>query len=141
MNTVTKSYDIVVLGAGPGGLAAALQAARNGAKVLLADKNGCLGGNMTLGLPLLGFLDKDGRTVIKGIAQEFIDDLRAYKTPYGVAASEHLHCPMHNSVTLYDHELFNFVALRCQSCCAAALLLYFRPESLYTALLAVRFLL
>ena len=51
MNTVTKSYDIVVLGAGPGGLAAALQAARNGAKVLLADKNGCLGGNMTLGLP------------------------------------------------------------------------------------------
>lgn len=112
MNYIEKTYDVVVLGAGPGGLAAALQAARNGAKVLLCDKNGYLGGNMTLGLPLLGFLDKDGRTVIRGIAQEFIDDLRAYKTPYGCAASTHLPCPMHNSVTLYDHEIFKFVALR-----------------------------
>lgn len=112
MNSVKKSYDIVVLGAGPGGLAASLAAARNGAKVLLVDKNGYLGGNMTLGLPLLGYLDKDGRTVVRGIAQEFIDDLRAYKTPYGVAASSHLPCPMHNSVTLYDHEIFKFVAFR-----------------------------
>ena len=112
MNRTFKEFDVVVLGAGPGGLAAALQAARNGAKVLLADKNGYLGGNMTLGLPLLGYLDKDGRTVIKGIAQEFIDDLRGYKTPYGFAASEHLPCPMHNSVTLYDHEIFKFVAIR-----------------------------
>ncbi len=112
MNTTIREFDIVVLGAGPGGLAAALAAARNGAKVLLVEKNGYLGGNMTLGLPLLGFLDKDGRTVIKGIAQEFIDDLRAYKTPYGAAASSHLACPMHNSVTLYDHEIFKFVAFR-----------------------------
>ncbi len=112
MDRVTKEFDVVVLGAGPGGLAAALQAARNGVKVLLVDKNGYLGGNMTIGLPLLGFLDKDGRTVIKGIAQEFIDDLRAYETPYGRAASDHLPCPMHNSVTLYDHEIFKFVAIR-----------------------------
>lgn len=112
MNSVIKEYDVVVLGAGPGGLAASIAAARNGAKVLLVDRNGYLGGNMTLGLPLLGFLDKDGRTVIKGIAQEFIDDLRAYKTPYGAAASSHLPCPLHNSVTLYDHELFKFVAFR-----------------------------
>ena len=112
MNRTHKEFDVVVLGAGPGGLAAALAAARNGARVLLAEKNGYLGGNMTLGLPLLGFLDKDGKTVIKGIAQEFIDDLRAYKTPYGPAASSHLACPMHNSVTLYDHELFKFVAIR-----------------------------
>ena len=112
MNYTTKEFDVVVLGAGPGGLAAALAAARNGAKVLLADKNGYLGGNMTLGLPLLGYLDKDGRTVVKGIAEEFIDDLRAYKTPYGSAASSHLPCPLHNSVTLYDHEIFKFVAFR-----------------------------
>lgn len=112
MNRTVKEYDIVVLGAGPGGLGAALSAARNGAKVLLADKNGYLGGNLALGLPLLGFLDKDGRRVIKGIAQEFIDDLRAYETPYGQAASSHLHCPLHNSVTLYDHEIFKFIAFR-----------------------------
>lgn len=112
MNYTKKAFDVVVIGAGPGGLAAALAAARGGAKVLLAEKNGYLGGNMAMGLPLLGYLDKDGRTVIRGIAQEFIDDLRAYKTPYGAAASSHLPCPMHNSVTLYDHEIFKFVALR-----------------------------
>lgn len=112
MNRAIENYDVAVLGAGPAGLAAALQAARNGVKVLLVEKNGYLGGNMTMGLPLLGFLDKDGHTVIKGIAQEFMDDLRAYETPYGRAASEHLPCPMHNSVTLYDHEIFKFVAIR-----------------------------
>ncbi len=112
MKYTEKAFDVVVIGAGPGGLAAALQAARNGAKTLLVDRNGYLGGNLTLGLPLLGFLDKDGKQVIGGIAQEFIDDLRAYDTPYGRAASPHLACPLHNSVTLYDHELFKIVAFR-----------------------------
>ena len=39
-------------------------------------------------------------------------DMAQYKTAYGTAASEHKVCPMHNSVTLYDHELFKIVALR-----------------------------
>ena len=111
MQTINKEFDVVVLGAGPGGLAAALAAARNGAKVLLAEKNGFLGGNMAIGLPLLGFLDKDGKKVIGGIADEFMKDMAAYKTAYGNAASDHKVCPMHNSVTLYDHELFKIVAL------------------------------
>ena len=67
MNSVKKSYDIVVLGAGPGGLAASLAAARNGAKVLLVDKNGYLGGNMTLGLPLLGFVPEDHNIVLSAV--------------------------------------------------------------------------
>ena len=111
MQTINKEFDVVVLGAGPGGLAAALAAARNGAKVLLAEKNGFLGGNMAIGLPLLGFLDKDGKKVIGGIADEFMKEMAAYKTAYGNAASDHKVCPMHNSVTLYDHELFKIVAL------------------------------
>ena len=53
MNTAIKEFDVVVIGAGPGGLAAALAAARNGARVLLVEKNGYLGGNMAIGLPLL----------------------------------------------------------------------------------------
>ena len=63
MNYTSKNYDIVVIGAGPGGIAAAIAAARNGAHVLLAEKNGYVGGNMTIGLPLLGFLDRDGKQV------------------------------------------------------------------------------
>lgn len=110
MKHTAKEFDVVVVGGGPGGIPAAIAAARGGARVLLVEKNGYLGGNLTIGLPLLGFLDKDGRTVIRGIAQEIVDDLQNYKTSYGYAAGSHLACPMHNSVTLYDHEIFKFVA-------------------------------
>lgn len=98
-------YDVAVIGGGPGGLPAALEAARHGARVLLVEKNGYLGGNLTIGLPLLGYLDKDGNQIIQGIAQELVDDL----TRRG-AASPHTWCPLHNSVTIYDHEIFKVIA-------------------------------
>lgn len=106
MRLSTRECDIAVVGAGPGGLSAALAAARQGARVLLVEQNGYLGGNLTIGLPLLGYLDKDGNQVVKGIAQELIDELRARG-----AASPHHYCPMHDSVTLYDHEILKVVAL------------------------------
>ena len=105
MKKTELTYDICVIGAGPGGLPAAIAAAREGARVLLVEKNGYLGGNLTIGLPLLGYLDKDGNQVIRGIAQELIDAL-AEKN----AASRHYWCPMHDSVTIYDHEVFKIVA-------------------------------
>lgn len=129
MNYVSEEYDVVVVGAGPGGLAAAIQCARNGARVLLAEKNGYLGGNMTIGLPLLGFLDRDGKQVLKGIAQEFMDDLKNYKTSYGVAAYDHRYCPMHNSVTLYDHEIFKLAAFRKALDAGVKILLHAEIES------------
>jgi hypothetical protein len=105
VKTDIVTYDVIVVGGGPGGLPAAIAAARQGAKVLLVEKNGYLGGNLTIGLPLLGFLDKDGNQVIRGIAQELIDALTARS-----AASPHHWCPMHDSVTIYDHEVFKVVA-------------------------------
>ena len=63
MKLETLHYDVAVIGGGPGGIPAAIAAARQGAKVLLVEKNGFLGGNMTIGLPLLGYLDKDGNTI------------------------------------------------------------------------------
>ena len=45
---VDESYDILVAGGGPAGTAAAVCAARLGAKVLLAEANGCLGGMGTV---------------------------------------------------------------------------------------------
>ncbi len=112
MKTGITEYDIIVIGGGPGGLPAAIAAARQGAKVLLVEKNGFLGGNLTIGLPLLAYLDKDGNQVIRGIAQEFIDEL-AKKN----AVSPHHWCPMHDSVTIYDHEVFKVVAF--EMCLAA----------------------
>lgn len=47
---VDEGYDVVVLGGGPAGCAAAVSAAREGARVLLAEALGCLGGTGTSGL-------------------------------------------------------------------------------------------
>ena len=77
MKLETLRYDVVVIGGGPGGIPAAIAAARHGAKVLLVEKNGYLGGNLTIGLPLLGYLDRYGNQVIRGIAQELVDALEA----------------------------------------------------------------
>ena len=97
--------QIAVLGGGPAGLSAALAAARAGKQVMLLDKNGYLGGNATLGLPLLGFLDLDGRRIVGGLAQEYVRRLTARGQCLG-----HRACPKHNSVTNIDPEGFKLLA-------------------------------
>ena len=47
---VTRAYDVVVAGGGPAGCCAALAAARRGAKTLLVERAGYLGGMLTGGL-------------------------------------------------------------------------------------------
>ena len=87
--------DVVVVGGGPGGFAAAVTAARAGAQVLLVERNGYLGGQLGSGLPFLAFWDIKGRQVVGGIAQEFMDRLEQAGASYG-----HEYCPHHQSVTL-----------------------------------------
>lgn len=45
----TGSYDVIVAGGGASGIAAAVSAAELGAKVLIIEKSGTLGGGLTLG--------------------------------------------------------------------------------------------
>jgi hypothetical protein len=69
---VSEDADVIVCGAGPAGVAAALTAARQGAKVRLFEAHGCLGGIWTSGL--LGWLidfDKPGLT------RELVSNLKA----------------------------------------------------------------
>jgi hypothetical protein len=63
---VAGSFDVVVCGAGPAGVAAAVAAARKGARTLLLEQHGCLGGIWTSGL-LTWLLDCDNK---KGLMDE-----------------------------------------------------------------------
>ncbi len=99
--------DVCVIGGGPGGLCAAIAAARRGADVILCERNGHLGGNAAMGLPLLGYLSQSGRQIIGGIAQEFITELEKSGDSFG-----HQRCPMHNSITLIHPDKFKLLALK-----------------------------
>ena len=70
--------DIFVAGAGPAGFIAAIAAARNGAKVTLAEAFGFPGGMATAGLvgPISKF-NFGGKRVVGGIAWEFVERLAA----------------------------------------------------------------
>src|SRR4030042_2738392 len=76
---VIREGDVVVVGGGPGGIGAAISAARNGADTVLIERYGYLGGVCTGGLvtiiPLL--TDYTGKQQIIGLTQEWIDRLIA----------------------------------------------------------------
>ena len=57
---IRDHYDVIVAGAGPAGICAAVAAARQGAKVALVERYGVVGGNLTVGFvgPILGMVGK-----------------------------------------------------------------------------------
>lgn len=76
---VRHEADVLVVGGGSAGVAAAVAAARNGADVLLVERNGYLGGLATGGLIIL-FLTLDdgrGRQVVAGVCEEVTQRLVA----------------------------------------------------------------
>ncbi|MGI6005444.1 MAG: FAD-dependent oxidoreductase [Christensenellales bacterium] len=77
---VYKKTDVLVVGGGPAGLGAAVSAARNGAKVILMERYGYLGGMATGGSVLLldSMCDGKGNIVVKGLVEEVIARLRDY---------------------------------------------------------------
>lgn len=87
-----SEYDLVVAGGGAGGVGAALGAARAGAKVLLVEKYGFLGGAATNSqvLAYCGFFQQGAEPIkaVGGVADLVLDELRAlglncdpYKSP------------------------------------------------------------
>ena len=75
---VFGSFDVVVVGGGPAGLAAATAAARNGADVLIIERYGFLGGMGTAGgvtnfAGLFGLVHGETRQVVHGVADGLLD--------------------------------------------------------------------
>jgi hypothetical protein len=104
---VRADYDVLVVGGGPSGLIAAIAAAEDGLRVGLIESRSFAGGNMTIGLPVLGFLGQKKNQIIQGLPQTFIDRLRAVN-----GASEHRWCPLHMGITLVEPEAVKTVALQ-----------------------------
>ena len=72
--------DVLVLGGGPAGVCAAISAARNGAKTMVVEQSGMLGGMATQGLvgPFMTCYDKAGeKMIIRGLFEEIVERLVA----------------------------------------------------------------
>lgn len=72
-----KKYDVVVAGGGPAGTAAAIASARNGAKTLLIERYGFLGGTPVNALvPVFcPFSDKQ-KAIVRGIGLEILERMQ-----------------------------------------------------------------
>lgn len=81
---IEEGYDLIVAGGGPGGCGAAICAARLGAKVLLVEAMGCLGGMGTSGMVSAWSDLADGhRMIVGGLMGELVETMyaRGYYKP------------------------------------------------------------
>ncbi|GAA2239219.1 FAD-dependent oxidoreductase [Herbiconiux moechotypicola] len=109
---MTTNYDVIVCGGGPSGFIAAISAGRAGARTLLIEKYGFVGGMATsawLG-PISPMHFGDER-VIAGIPEEFVERMRQAGGSTG-----HLRCTNpHGSgayLGFYDREHYKWTAIQ-----------------------------
>jgi len=98
-----ERYDVLVIGGGNAGCAAALAAARHGARTLLVERYGFLGGTATAAMvgPWMTFHSGTER-IVGGIAQEIVERLVALGASPGhiVDASDYV-----ATITPFDPEV------------------------------------
>ena len=94
--------EVLVVGSGPGGLAAAIAAAREGVHTTLLDRYGCFGGVITqVGVESIAWYRHEGTTDVEGIGIEFEQRAKAM----GGTQSE-----SQSTSEALDPELFKCVA-------------------------------
>jgi ribulose 1,5-bisphosphate synthetase/thiazole synthase len=72
LTPVIAETDVLVVGSGPGGLAAAVSSARAGVPTMLVERYGCLGGNLThVGVEGIAWYRQEKTVDVEGIGLEF----------------------------------------------------------------------
>lgn len=90
MNSIESRFEVVVIGGTPGGIAAAIAAARLGRQVLLVESHRRIGGMSASGL---GKSDVEKRHLIGGIFQDFTSRIKChYKEQFAQASEDYQLC-------------------------------------------------
>ena len=118
---IYRSVDVVVVGAGPAGIGAAVAAARNGAKTLVFEAHGCIGGMGTSGMvsPFMTSYDAPCENmIIRGVFEELVNrmvemggaiDPKDVRNEQPYASYFHIG---HNNVTPFDPHAFKLIGMR-----------------------------
>src|SRR5215475_341388 len=82
---VVAETDVLVVGSGPGGLAAAVSCARAGVDTMIVERYGCFGGNLThVGVEGIGWYRQKDTVDVEGIGIEFEERAKRF----GASADE-----------------------------------------------------
>ncbi len=73
-------FKLIVAGGGPAGIAAAIEASKNGVDTLLLEAGDGIGGYFFSGMPILGAYTSRGVQCVKGILDEIIDACKSLST-------------------------------------------------------------
>ncbi|MBT4518457.1 MAG: FAD-dependent oxidoreductase [Halieaceae bacterium] len=102
---VVAETDVLVVGGGPGGLAAALAAAREGADTMLIERYGCFGGTITqVGVGSMSWYRSAGTVDVEGIGIEFETRAKEMGATYALPGRARA------GSVLLDTEMFKVVA-------------------------------
>ncbi|MDR1335445.1 MAG: FAD-dependent oxidoreductase [Tannerella sp.] len=101
--SVNDGWDVIVVGGGPGGCTAAISAAREGAKTLLIEATGQLGGMGTAGLVPAWCPFSDGEKIIyRGLAEKIFNESKKGVPHVKPASLDWVHINPEHLVTVYD---------------------------------------